>query len=79
MSEKEKRDSVFREKSMDKVSSPEALGDYIRVTKPSVWIILIALVLLLCGMLAWSVFGRIEVQGEDGSVEQIAPISYVIN
>ena len=79
MSEKEKSESIFREKSMEKVSSPEALGDYIRVTKPSVWIFLIALVLLLCGMLAWSVFGRIEVRGEDGNVEQIAPISYVLN
>ena len=79
MAEKGQDNSVFREKSMDRVSSPEALNDYIRVTTPSVWIVLIALVVLLVGMLAWSVFGRIEVKNENGDVEQIAPITYLTN
>ena len=70
---------IFRKKSMDRVSSPEALNDYIRVTTPSVWIVLIALVLLLLGMLAWSILGRVTVHNEDGSESQIAPISYVTN
>lgn len=70
---------VFRKKSIERVSSPEALNDYIRVTTPSVWIVLIALVLLLVGMLAWSVLGRIETHHEDGSTREIAPITYVTN
>lgn len=70
---------IFREKSMDRISSPEALNDYIRVTSPSVWIALIALVILLAGMLAWSIFGKVEVHNEDGSTEEIAPITYVTN
>ncbi len=70
---------IFRKKSMDRVSSPEALNDYIRVTTPSVWIVLIALVLLLLGMLAWSILGRVTVHNEDGSTSRIAPISYVTN
>ena len=70
---------IFRKKSMDRVSSPEALNDYIRVTTPSVWIVLIALVVLLLGMLAWSILGRVTVHNEDGSESQIAPISYVTN
>lgn len=41
--------SIFRQKSIDKISSPEKLDDYIKVTKPSVWITLIAIVLLLAG------------------------------
>ena len=32
---------------MEKVSSPESLNDYIKVTTPSVWIVLIALVQLV--------------------------------
>lgn len=79
MAEKKTEKGIFREKSMERVSSPEALNDYIRVTTPSVWIVLIALVVLLAGMLAWSIFGTVERQGEDGSVEEIHPIIYVMN
>lgn len=70
---------IFREKSLERVSSPEELNDYIRVTTPSVWIVLIALVLLLVGMLAWSVFGTVEKHNEDGSLEEVHPIVYVMN
>ena len=45
--------SIFRQKSIDRVSSPEQLNDYIRVTTPTVWLVLLALVILLLGMLAW--------------------------
>ena len=79
MSEQPAKNSIFREKSITRVSSPEQLNDYIRVTKPSVWIVLIALVLLLAGMLAWSIFGRVEVHNADGTTEEIAPITYVTN
>ena len=79
MADKESKDSIFRKKSMDRVTGPESLNDYIRVTSPSVWIALLALVVLLVGLLAWSIFGRIEVKDENGSVKEIAPISYVIN
>ena len=79
MENKESQESIFREKSIDRISGPESLNDYMRVTSPSVWIALLALVVLLAGMLAWSIFGRIEVKDADGSVKEIAPISYVIN
>ena len=79
MADNNSKSSVFREKSINRVSSPESLNDYIRVTSPSVWIVLLALVVLLAGMLAWSFFGRIEVHDADGSVKEIAPISYIIN
>ena len=78
MAEK-KGSSIFREKSMERVSSPEALNDYIRVTTPSVWIVLIALAVLLAGMLAWSIFGTVETHNEDGTTEEIHLISYVMN
>lgn len=79
MKEKQNGNNIFREKSIERVSSPEALNDYIRVTTPSVWIVLAATVLLLLGMLAWSIFGTVEVHNEDGSVQEIAPITYVTN
>lgn len=71
--------SIFRQKSMDRISSPEQLNDYIRVTTPSVWLVLIAIILLLAGMLAWSVLGTVEAHAADGSTEEIHPITLVTN
>ena len=34
--------SIFREKSLKRISSPEQLNDYIKVSQPSVWIALAA-------------------------------------
>ncbi len=31
---------LFREKSIESIESPEALNDYLRVTSPSIWLIL---------------------------------------
>jgi len=71
--------SIFRQKSLDKVSSPEKLDDYIKVTTPSVWITLIAIVLLLVGAVVWGIFGELEVHNADGTTEIVAPISFIIN
>ena len=77
--EKKKDSGIFREKSIERVSGPEQLNDYIRVTTPSVWLVLAALVVLLLGMLAWSIFGTIEANTADGGVERVHPIVYVTN
>lgn len=53
------RSQLFRAKSLERVSSPEQLNDYIRVTNPSVWIALLAVVVLLFGICVWGVFGRL--------------------
>ena len=75
---------IFREKSLKRITSPEELGDYLRVTSPSVWMILAAVILLLVGVLFWSATSSIDsfitgtAQVEDGSMrilfddEQIA-------
>ncbi len=52
-------DSIFRKKSLDRVSSLEQLTDYIKVSSPSIWIVLSAVVILLISVLIWSVFGSI--------------------
>ena len=51
---------IFRKKSLDRISSPEALDDYLHVTTPSVWLILIAIIMLLVGMLIWSHVASID-------------------
>ena len=70
---------LYRKTSLDRISSPESLNDYIRVTTPSVWIVMLAIVALLLGMLAWSILGRVTVHNPDGTTSEIAPITYVIN
>ena len=45
---------VYREKAMEKLSSPEQLNDYLRVTQPAVWVTLTAVILLLIGAMIWS-------------------------
>lgn len=51
---------IFREKSIKRVSSPEQLGDYIRVSNPSGWMALAAVIILLVGVCVWGIFGRLE-------------------
>ena len=51
---------IFREKSLKRITSPEELGDYLRVTSPTVWMVLAAVILLLAGMLFWSATTSID-------------------
>ena len=53
-------DTIFRKKSLDRITSPESLGDYLHVTNPSVWMILAAVILLLVGMLIWASTSNID-------------------
>ena len=71
--------SIFRQKSIDRISSPEKLDDYIRVTTPSVWITLAAIVILLVGAIIWGIFGELTIHHDNGMMETVAPISFIIN
>ncbi len=51
---------LYRQKSVDRISSPEQLNDYLRVTSAPVWIVLTAVILLLAGLLLWSSVTTIE-------------------
>ena len=52
--------SLFRKDSLDRISSPEQLTDYLRVTNPTVWIVMGAIILLLVGLLIWGSFAHID-------------------
>ena len=53
-------EEIFRKKSLDKVKSPESLDDYIRVSNPGVWLLLISVIVLLIGAVVWGIFGHID-------------------
>ena len=70
---------LFREKSLERISSPEQLDDYIRVVSPAIWLLLIGVVLLLAGVLVWASVGSIPVTNAEGVTEFIHPIKYLLN
>ena len=53
-------EELFRKKSLDKVKSPENLDDYIQVSNPGVWLLLISVIILLAGACVWGIFGHID-------------------
>ena len=53
-------EEIFRKKSLDKVKSPENLDDYIRVSNPGVWLLLVSVIILLAGACVWGIFGHID-------------------
>lgn len=60
MNEATGKKKVYREKSLERVSSPEELNHYIRVVNPGVWVFLSAVIVLLAGALIWSATLRLE-------------------
>ncbi|MBO4799039.1 MAG: hypothetical protein J5489_00170 [Lachnospiraceae bacterium] len=50
---------LYRHKSIERISSPDQLNDYLKVTKPGVWLVLTAVVVLLAGMIFWAAFAYI--------------------
>ena len=56
----EGKTSLFREKSLEAIESPESLNDYLRVTSAGVWLVLASIIVLLAGAIIWGIFGRIE-------------------
>lgn len=52
--------NLFRKKSLESISSPEQLTDYLQVTNPGIWMVLLSVLLLLAGLFAWSAVGTLE-------------------
>lgn len=52
--------TIFREKSIERISSPEQLDSYVKVSNPGVWMALAAIILLLIGAFVWAVFGQLD-------------------
>ena len=56
--------NIFRKTTLERISSPEQLTDYLRVTNPGIWAILTAVILLLAGIFAWSMVGTLETKSD---------------
>ena len=51
--------SIFNEQARNRLQSPDDLDRYVRVTSPSVWVVLGAVLALVLGLLAWGIFGSV--------------------
>ena len=71
---------LFRQKSLNRISSPEELHDYMRVTSPKLWMILGAIAVLLIGFIVYASTAtmentlpiRVDVQVLDNTAENPA-------
>lgn len=67
-------EEIFRKKSLDKIKSPENMNDYVRVSNPGIWLLLISVIALLTGACVWGVCGHVDrtlpiaVQVENGEI-----------
>lgn len=52
--------SIFNKQASDRLHSPDDLDKYIHVTSPSVWVVLMAVLSLIAGLLSWGVFGAVS-------------------
>ena len=75
--------SIFREKSIERISSPEKIDDYMKITGISMWLILGCILMLLTGAVIWGFTGRIEdeIVDQQGnvSVVEIAPVKLLMS
>ena len=53
-------EQLFRKKSIEKISSPEQLDEYLRVSTPGLWLILSAIAAFLVGLLIWANMAHLE-------------------
>lgn len=51
--------SIFNKRATEKLRNPDDLDKYVRITHPSVWMVLGACAILIVGLLAWGVFGAV--------------------
>ena len=57
------KSNLFRKSSLEQISSPEKLNEYIRVSRPSVWIILGAVTAIIIAGVFWALTAEITPEG----------------
>ena len=56
----EQNTEVFKnKKALERITAPEQLTDYLRVTNPGIWALLTAIICLVVGLCVWSMAGTL--------------------
>ena len=53
-------EGIFRQKSIERLSAPEDLSDYLKVTGPGIWMVLASIIVILAGILVWGSLAHLE-------------------
>ena len=70
--------SIFNKTATEKLRNPDDLERCIRVTSPSVWVILAACIALVAGLLAWGFFGSVTTSvGATGAVVENQAVCFL--
>ena len=75
----EQKEKIFRKESLERISSPEQLTDYLRVTNPGIWIVLASIIILLGGLIAWSMVGNLETVTDSVAVIENGRAKLIVN
>ncbi|MDD3279710.1 MAG: hypothetical protein PHG16_12655 [Lachnospiraceae bacterium] len=74
------KSSLFRQESLERIESPEQMNAYIKISRPGIWILLAALLVLMGSSVVWAVTGTLpetmEVKGrtlENGQIRCYEP------
>ena len=68
-------DGMFKRATMNRVASPDELDHYIKVTNPSAWVVILAALLLVGGIIAWAIVAVVPVTVETTGVVVKTPES----
>lgn len=53
-------ETIFREKAVERMSSPDQLNDYVKLSDPGMWFLLAAIVVVLAGACIFGAVGHID-------------------
>ncbi len=76
---------LYRQKALERVTSPEQLNSYIKVSSPGVWFMLVAILLVLLAGFYWAFTGTLEVRVDtravtiDGATYCWLPANDIVN
>lgn len=74
----DEKKQLFRQSSLDRISSPDDLNDYVRVANPGVWMIMGAVIVFLIGLCVWAFVGEMTTSvGTVGVSENGKTVFYV--
>ena len=71
--------TVFRQESIKRVSSPEQLNDYVKVSTPGIWMVLIGVAALLIGICVWGIFGHLNTVVETDGMCENGVLTYYLS
>ncbi len=71
--------NLFRKSALQHVSSPADLDDYIQATRPGTWLVVIAAIIAIAGLLTWGVFGRVATTIDDNGIASNGQIVCYLN